>query len=239
MSKVFLIFHENVCTKDCKNWRGDFAVDKEQCLQRIIKTGVIAVIRAEGADQAIKIAEAVHLGGIDVIEITMTVPGAVEVIAQLTQAFSRDEIAIGAGTVLDSETARSAILAGAEYIVSPHLNSEVVKLCNRYQKLCMPGAMTITEIVTAMEIGADVVKLFPGNVLGPDYVKAVKGPLPQAKLIPTGGVNLDNVDQWIKNGCLAVGVGGKLTAGAAVGDYAKVTETAKSFVAAVKNARGL
>lgn len=210
---------------------------KEECLARIYATGIIAVVRAKSMEQAWKIAEAVRIGGVDVIEITLTVPGAVDVIRDLAKTYSGGEIVIGAGTVLDSETARYSLLAGAEFIVGPAFNREVVSLCNRYRKLCMPGAMSVNEILTVMESGADVVKLFPGNILGPEYVKAVAGPLPEARLIPTGGVNLDNVDQWIKNGCFAVGVGSDLTAGAAKGDFALVTATARQFVEKVKLAR--
>lgn len=213
-------------------------IEKYKIIERMLKGGVIAVVRAESGEQAIKIAEAVRLGGIEAIEITLTVPGAIEVIKELKRAYPNNEILIGAGTVLDPETARIALLAGAEYIVSPSFNIEVVKLCNRYQKVCMPGTMTINEIVEAMEAGADLIKVFPGSAFGPDIIKAFKGPLPQANFVPTGGVSLDNVDQWIKNGCVAVGVGGELTAGAKRNDYALVTETAKKFVEAVKKARG-
>ena len=140
---------------------------------------------------------------------------------------------VGAGTVLDSETARVAILAGAKYIVSPAFDLETAKLCNRYQVPYMPGCMTLTEIITAMEAGADIIKVFPGSAFGPSFIKAIKGPLPQAVLMPTGGVSLDNVDQWIKNGCVAVGVGGNLTKGTSE----EMTNTAKAFVAKVKEAR--
>ncbi|MGI6097442.1 MAG: bifunctional 2-keto-4-hydroxyglutarate aldolase/2-keto-3-deoxy-6-phosphogluconate aldolase [Dethiobacteria bacterium] len=212
-------------------------IPKFEHMQRIVKTGVIAVVRAESADEAIKIADAVRKGGIDLIEITFTVPGAIDVMKELAKNFSSDELLLGAGTVLDPETARAALLAGAEYIVSPYFNPEIVKLCNRYQKICMPGCMTVTEIVQAMEAGADIVKFFPGSAFGPSIVKAIKGPLPQAQIIPTGGVSLDNVQEWIKNGCLAVGVGGELTKGAKKGDFDLVTETAKRFVQKVKEAR--
>ena len=208
-------------------------------LQKIHDTGVVAVVRAENAEDAEKISRACMDGGISAIEVTFTVPGADRVIASLKEKFTEDELVLGAGTVLDSETARIAILAGAQYIVSPCFDLETAKLCNRYQVPYMPGCMTITEVVQAMEAGADIIKVFPGNAFGPDYIKAIKGPIPQATLMPTGGVSLDNVDQWIKNGCVAVGVGGDLTAGAKTGDYALVTETAKAFVAKVKEARGL
>lgn len=211
---------------------------KLETLKKITDVGVVAVVRAESAEQAIKIAEACREGGIPAIEITFTVPYADEVIRELSKAYKGGEMIVGAGTVLDAETARIAILAGAQYIVSPCLDEETIKLCNRYQIPVMPGCVTIKEMVTAMELGADVIKVFPGEMVGPSYIKAVKGPLPQAPLMPTGGVSLDNTAEWIKNGCVAVGVGGSLTAGAKTGDYAAVTETAKKFVEAVKNARG-
>lgn len=212
---------------------------KIKTLQKIHETGVVAVVRAENEEQAEKISRACIEGGISAIEVTFTVPGADRVITSLKNKFSEDELIVGAGTVLDSETARIAILAGAQYVVSPSFDLETAKLCNRYQISYMPGCMTITEMVQAMEAGADVVKVFPGNAFGPDFIKAIKGPLPQATLMPTGGVSLDNVDQWIKNGCVAVGVGGDLTAGAKTGDYALITTTAKAFVSKVKEARGL
>lgn len=210
---------------------------KLETLKKITDVGVVAVVRAESADQAIKIAEACREGGIPAIEITFTVPYADEVIRELSKAYKGGEMIVGAGTVLDAETARIAILAGAQYIVSPCLDEETIKLCNRYQIPVMPGCVTIKEMVNAMELGADIIKVFPGEMVGPSYIKAVKGPLPQAPLMPTGGVSLDNAAEWIKNGCVAVGVGGSLTAGAKTGDYQLVTETAKKFVEAVKKAR--
>jgi 2-dehydro-3-deoxyphosphogluconate aldolase/(4S)-4-hydroxy-2-oxoglutarate aldolase len=161
----------------------------------------------------------------------------VDVIAELAKVYAKGEVIIGAGTVLDPETARAAILAGAQYIVSPCLNEDVVKLCLRYQVACMPGAMTIREVVACMEAGADIVKVFPGELFGPKFIKAVKGPIPQAKMMPTGGVALDNVAEWVKAGCVAVGVGGSLTAGAKTGDYASVARIGAEFVAKVKQAR--
>ena len=210
---------------------------KLETLKKITDVGVVAVVRAESADQAIKIAEACREGGIPAIEITFTVPYADEVIRELAKAYQGGEMIVGAGTVLDSETARIAILAGAQYIVSPCLDEETIKLCNRYQIPVMPGCVTIKEMVTAMELGADIIKVFPGEMVGPSYIKAVKGPLPQAPLMPTGGVSLENAAEWIKNGCVAVGVGGSLTAGAKTGDYQSVTDMAKKFVEVVKNAR--
>lgn len=212
---------------------------KAEVIKRITDCGVVAVVRAENAEQAIKVADACAAAGIAALEITFTVPGAVEVIKELARVYNKGEIIVGAGTVLDSETARAAILAGAQYVVSPCLNTEVVKLCNRYQVACMPGAMTIKEVVEAMECGADIVKIFPGEAFGPGIIKAIKGPIPQAVLMPTGGVNLENVDQWIKAGCVAIGVGSNLTGGAKTGDYASITEIGKKFVQKVKEARGL
>ena len=205
---------------------------KYEVLKRIEDVGIIAVIRAENSEKAKKISLACMEGGIDSIEITFTVPGADDVIKNLTKEFG-NKLLVGAGTVLDSETARIAILAGAKYIVSPAFDIETAKLCNRYQVPYMPGCMTITEMITAMEAGADVIKVFPGSSFGPSFIKAVKGPLPQAVLMPTGGVSIDNVDQWIKNGCIAVGVGGNLTKGSSE----DMTNAAKEFVEKIKEAR--
>ncbi len=213
-------------------------IPKYENLKRILECGIIAVVRAKSAQQALKIAEACREGGITSIEITMTVPGAIDVIKQVSSTYPSDQILVGAGTVLDAQTARAAMLAGAEYIVSPHLNQEVVKICNRYQKICMPGAMSIKEIVEAMEAGADVVKLFPGSLFGPKAIKAIKGPLPQAELVPTGGVSLDNVEEWIRAGAAAVGVGGELTKEAIQkNDYSIITQKARQFVEKIKKAR--
>ncbi|MCM1989160.1 bifunctional 4-hydroxy-2-oxoglutarate aldolase/2-dehydro-3-deoxy-phosphogluconate aldolase [Oceanirhabdus seepicola] len=212
-------------------------IGKIKTINKIIDTGVVAVVRAENSEQAEKVSRACINGGVSAIEITYTVPGATEVISSLKDTFSDEELIVGAGTVLDSETARTAILAGAQYIVSPSFDLDTCKLCNRYQIPYMPGCMTITEMVTAMEAGADIIKVFPGSAFGPSFIKAIKGPLPHAVLMPTGGVSLENVDEWIKNGCVAVGVGGKLTAGAKNGNYKLITETAKKFVEKVKEAR--
>jgi 2-dehydro-3-deoxyphosphogluconate aldolase/(4S)-4-hydroxy-2-oxoglutarate aldolase len=214
-------------------------IPKLRVLQKIMDAGIVAVVRADSSEQAAKIAEACIAGGVAAIEITFTVPGAVDVIKDLAKTYQSGEIIIGAGTVLDPETARAAILAGAQYVVSPSLNVDTVRLCNRYQIPIMAGAQTIKEIIEAMECGADIVKLFPGEALGPSFVKAVKGPLPQAPLMPTGGVSIDNVAQWIKAGCVAVGAGGSLTAGAKKGDYASITAIGKQFIAKIREARGL
>ena len=214
-------------------------MEKYRYLQRISATGIIAVIRAGGPEEALRIAEAVHRGGVDIIEVTLTVPGALEVIGELARQFQDEEIIVGAGTVLDSETARAALLQGAGFVVSPHLNPAVIRLCNRYRRLCLPGAGSVTEVVQAMEAGADLIKVFPGSVLGPQFIKAVRGPLPQALMIPTGGVSLENVERWIESGAFAVGVGGLLTAGAEEGDYEQVTAAARRFKKRIDEAREL
>ncbi|MGA3194842.1 MAG: bifunctional 2-keto-4-hydroxyglutarate aldolase/2-keto-3-deoxy-6-phosphogluconate aldolase [Terriglobales bacterium] len=210
---------------------------KIEVLGKIVSSGLVAVIRAESADQAAHIAEACGLGGVAALEITFTVPGATSVIEHLAKR-PTGSILLGAGTVLDPETARIAILAGAQFIVSPAFNPHTARLCNRYQVPYLPGAATIREVVEAMESGADIVKVFPGEILGPEFVKAVKGPLPQAQLMPTGGVSIDNVDEWIKAGAVAVGVGGSLTAGAKTGDFATITKLARQFVEKIKHTRG-
>lgn len=212
-------------------------MSKIENLKRIEESGIVAVVRAKSSEQALKIAEAVKAGGIQAIEITMTVPGAVEVIRDLVQTYQKNEILIGAGSVLDTETARIYLLAGAEYIVYPTLDIETIKLCNRYQKIVMPGAMSVTEVLRAMEAGADVVKIFPAALFGPKIIKTIKGPLPQAPLLPTGGVNLNNVDQWITAGSFAVGVGSALTGGAKKGDYDEVNQTAKEFIKKISSTR--
>ena len=206
-------------------------------LRKIFESGLVAVIRAESAEKAKKITDACIHGGVAAIEMTFTVPGAAEVIRELADTYHSGEIIIGAGTVLDPETARIAILAGAQYVVSPCLNINTMKLCNRYQVPCMPGAGSTREIVEAMEAGADIIKVFPGETLGPGFVKAVRGPLPQASLVPTGGVSVDNVGDWIEAGCVAVGVGGNLMAGAKKGDYDSITKLAKQFTSKIREAR--
>jgi 2-dehydro-3-deoxyphosphogluconate aldolase / (4S)-4-hydroxy-2-oxoglutarate aldolase len=210
---------------------------KSEVLRKIVASGVVAVIRAETPDQASHIAEACADGGIHCLEITFTVPGAAAVIEHLAKRFS-GEVLLGAGTVLDPETARIAILAGTQFVVSPALNLHSAQLCNRYRVPYLPGAATIREVIEAMECGADIVKVFPGEILGPAFVKAVRGPLPQAQLMPTGGVNLENVAEWIKAGSVAVGIGGNLTAGAKTGDFASITRIAKQFVEKVRESRG-
>lgn len=207
---------------------------KWEILQKISDSGLVAVVRAESPSEAEHIAEACSAGGVAAIEVAFTTPGAASAIECLARS---GKILIGAGTVLDPETARIAILAGAQYIVSPSLNLETARLCNRYQVPYLPGAGTLRDIVEAMECGAGIIKIFPGESLGPEFVKAVKAPLPQAPLMPTGGVSLDNVATWIKAGCVAVGVGSHLTAPAKKGDFEAITAVAKEFVARIQEAR--
>ena len=206
---------------------------KFEVLKKIKDVGVVAVVRGEKLEEAINTSKACIEGGIPAVEVTYTVPGATEVIKELKNTIPSEKLLVGAGSVLDSETARIAILAGAEYIVSPGFDEATAKLCNRYQVPYMPGCMTITEIIRAMEAGCDIVKMFPGSAFGPSFVKAVKAPLPQANIMPTGGVNLENVDQWIRNGVIAVGVGGQLTSGS----FDEIVEKSKAFVEKVRISR--
>ncbi len=214
---------------------------KEQVLSRMREDYLIAVIRAKNLEQGEKIVEAVIAGGIHFIEITMTMDegNPIEFISAMAKKYRGDDrIVIGAGTVLDPETARMAILAGANYVVSPGLNLDTIKLCNRYRVPMLPGVMTPTEAISALEAGCDVIKLFPGNILGPAAISTFKGPLPQGEFMPSGGVDVDNVDKWVKAGAYAVGTGSSLTKGAKTGDFAAVTAKAEEFVAAVAAARG-
>jgi 2-dehydro-3-deoxyphosphogluconate aldolase/(4S)-4-hydroxy-2-oxoglutarate aldolase len=206
-------------------------------LARLLDTGIVAIVRAETGDEAARMAEACRAGGVSAIEITFTVPGAAAVLESVARRFKADDFIPGAGTVLDPETARIAILSGARFIVGPSLNPETARLCNRYQVPYMPGAGSVREVVEAMECGAEIVKIFPGESLGPAFVKAVKGPLPQAALMPTSGVSVENVGLWIKAGAAAVGVGGNLTASAKTGDYKTITELAGKFLAEIRRAR--
>lgn len=208
-------------------------------LLQIAETGIVAVVRADSAKEAIDISKACIDGGVTSIEITYTTPDAGLVIKELSAEFGmNNEVVIGAGTVLEETTARLAILAGSEFIVSPAFDKQVAKLCNLYKIPYMPGCMTIGEIKEALTYGADVIKLFPGSALGPDFVKAVKAPLPQAEIMPTGGVDLDNIGEWLRNGCIAVGVGGNLVnAAKSDQDYSKVVNLAKQYVEKVKEAR--
>lgn len=209
---------------------------KQEVIKRLTDCGVVAVVRAQSGEQAVKIAQACIEAGIVGIEITFTVPGAVKIIETLSEQCGGD-IIIGAGTVLDAETARAAILAGAKYVVSPCLDVDTVKLCNSYNVPCMPGAMTLKEALEGMRAGADIIKIFPSALFGPRIIKEFKGPMPQLNMMPTGGVSVENAGEWIKAGAVAVGVGGALTAGAKTGDYASITRIGKQLIAEVKKAR--
>src|SRR5207244_1806028 len=178
-------------------------------------------------------------GGVTVAEITMTVPGALDVVRQVREALG-DRILLGAGTILDPETARAALLAGAEYLVAPTLNLDVIRLCQRYDKLVMPGAFTPTEILTAWEAGADIIKVFPADVVGPAFFKAVRGPLPQIRLMPTGGVDLTTAAAFLKAGACCLGVGGQLVEPRAVAErnFDRIRELARQYVAIVKQVAG-
>lgn len=204
---------------------------KFDVLNQISSTGVVAVVRAESTEKGMLISEACIKGGVTNIEVTYTVPGAGAIISSLIKNFASDKtVMIGAGTVLDTETARDAILNGAKFIVSPCFDEEVAKLCNRYQVPYVPGTQTVREVKMALDMGCDVIKVFPGDILGPNFIKDVKGPLPYANLMPSGGVDLDNIEKWVKAGVVAVSAGSSLTAGAKTGDYDKVTATAQEFV---------
>ncbi len=212
-------------------------MDKEQVLTRIQDCGIVAVVRAETTDEAERIVDACMEGGVAAIELTFTVPHADKVIESLANKYKPEDIILGAGTVMDAATARIAMLSGAQYIVSPYFDLDTVKMCNRYRVAVMPGIMTVREGVMAMEAGADILKVFPGDLYGPKIIKDIKGPIPYAKMMPTGGVDVNNVGEWIKAGAVAVGAGSSLIAGAKTGDYALITETAKKFVANIKEAR--
>ncbi len=215
-------------------------MSKDAQLARIKQTGIVAVMRAERGELLADVAEALLAGGVDVMEVTFTVPKAQQVLEQVAARLG-DKILLGAGTVLDPETARIALLSGAEFIVSPTVNLEVIRLCRRYDKLVLPGAMTPTEVLAAWEAGADIVKVFPSDVTGPAYLKALRGPLPQVRLMPTGGVNLETAAAFLHAGAFALGVGGSLVdpKAVAIGDLARIEQLAKQFVAIVHQARAL
>ncbi|QDV50537.1 bifunctional 4-hydroxy-2-oxoglutarate aldolase/2-dehydro-3-deoxy-phosphogluconate aldolase [Gimesia fumaroli] len=176
---------------------------------QVVDRGAVAIIRAQSGELLVDVSKAIYAGGLDVIEVTFTVPGVLDILAQVKRELG-DKILLGAGTVLDTETARAAILAGAEFIVTPTVNTDVIELCNRYDKLIMTGAFTPTEVLTAWEAGADIIKVFPAFVGGPAYLKALHGPLPQIPLMPTGGVDLETLPAYLKAGACAVGLGSSL-----------------------------
>jgi len=207
-------------------------------LQRVLDAGIVAIVRASDSQQLVDVARALADGGVQVMEVTFTVPNVLEVIRDVRRTLG-DRVILGAGTVLDAETARAAILAGAEFIVAPTTNFDVVRLCRRYDKLVFPGAFTPTEILAAWEAGADVVKVFPAEVGGPAYLKAVRAPLPQIRLMPTGGVNLETAAAFIQAGACCLGVGGQLVDARAIAErnFDKLTALARQYVAVVREAR--
>ena len=213
-------------------------MSKQDDLQRVLEGGIVAIIRASSGEQLVNVAQALYDGGIDVIEVTFTVPGVLEILSAVRSQLG-ERILLGAGTVLDPESARAALLAGAEFIVSPSVNRDVIRLCNRYDKLVMPGAFTPTEVVSAWEAGADIVKIFPADVGGPAYLKALQGPLPQIRLLPTGGVNLDTLPDFLKAGACAVGLGSSLVDKEAVqeGNIQRIRNLAEQYVELVRTTR--
>lgn len=209
-----------------------------ETLTSLLEEKIVAIVRLDSGEQLVKVAEALVAGGISVIEFTFSTPGALDMVKEASAHFG-DEVLLGAGTVLDPETARAAILAGAQFIVTPSVNLATIAMCKRYGKLIVAGAMTPTEIMTVWEAGADLVKVFPASAIGgPDYIKAVLAPLPQLRLVPTGGVSADNAAQFLKAGAAAVAVGGNLVDKKAVarGDWAAITAEAQRLVAAVRSA---
>ncbi|MBM3242822.1 bifunctional 4-hydroxy-2-oxoglutarate aldolase/2-dehydro-3-deoxy-phosphogluconate aldolase [Candidatus Poribacteria bacterium] len=211
---------------------------KQEQMERIEDCGVVAIIRANSSEELIDVAAAIKEGGVDIIEVTMTTPDALRVISEVSKKYG-DAVLIGVGSVLDAETARAAILAGAEFVVSPVVKQDVIELSRRYSKVVMPGAFTPTEILTAWEMGADYVKVFPSSLGGASYIKAVKAPLPQIPLVPTGGVEVDNAGEFIKAGSAALGVGSALVSSKIVAarKFDVLTETAQKLVQEVRKAR--
>jgi len=214
-------------------------MSRHEDLARVLKSGIVAVIRSPSSEQLVSVARALYEGGVDVLEVTFTVPNVLEIISAVRKELG-NKVLLGAGTVLDPESARAAFLAGAEFVVAPTVNKEVIRVCNRYDKLVMPGAFPPTEVLTAWESGADIVKVFPADIGGPAYLKTLHGPLPQVRLMPTGGVNLETIEAFLKAGACAVGLGGALVDPKAVaaGDMARIRSLAEQYVAKVKAIRG-
>lgn len=214
--------------------------DKSSNLEILLRQGVIAVVRAASSEEALKVVDALREGEIKTIEITMTVPGALKVMEEVTKKLGQD-ILLGAGTVLDAETARLSILAGAQFVVGPCLDLDLIRICQRYSKIVIPGAMTPTEILQAWQAGADLVKVFPaGNLGGPSYIKAIKAPLPQVLLNPTGGVNLNTTADFIRAGASVISAGSALVDKQAIeeANFQIITEKARKFVEEVRRGRG-
>ena len=215
------------------------AWSREKAVALIREIGLVPIIRAPSPEDGFQAAEAIVAGGIGIAEITMTVPNAIHVLERLADRYG-DKLLLGAGTVLDTETCRAALLAGAQFIVTPALDTRVIEMARRYSKACIPGALTPTEVLTAWQAGADWVKIFPcGPVGGPSYIKALKGPFPQIEFVPTGGVNLETTPEFIKAGAAAVAVGGELVNLKALkeGKFEVITETARKFLEAVRAGR--
>lgn len=207
-------------------------------LDRVLDSCIVAVIRAESGELLVDVAEALLAGGVDVMEVTFTVPKAVQVLEKVADKLG-NRVLLGAGTVLDTETCRAALLAGAEFIVSPAVNVQVIEMCKRYSKPIMPGAFTPTEVITAWQAGADIVKIFPSEITGPKYLKALHGPLPHIRLMPTGGVNLETATDFLKAGACALGVGSSLVDPklVAAGDLKKIENLARQYQQLVKEFR--
>lgn len=214
-------------------------MEKQENLQIIIDSGVIAVIRGMEVDKVVNIVDALLEGGVKALEITLNSPGAIDLIEEVSERVKDTDAIVGAGTVLDGETARAAILAGAEFVFAPNLNQDVIEVCNRYGKVVIPGVMTPTEIVNAYQAGADLVKIFPAGVMGPKYIKSVKGPLNHIPMMPTGGVGLDNAADFIEAGVVALGVGSALMDKEAIAEenYEVITEKAKKLTQIVEETR--
>lgn len=205
---------------------------KYQVLNRVHELGIVPVIRGNSKDEALGYCKALIDGGIDILEVTFTIPNALDVFKELKDQLT-DTATLGAGTVMDATTARLAILNGAKFIVSPGFSEEVAKMCNLYQVPYMPGCMTFTEMTKALEYGVDLIKLFPGSLPGPSYVKAIHGPLPQANIMPTGGVSLDNIEDWFAAGVFAVGAGSNLVKGS----HDEIVEQSKKYLAKIAECR--
>jgi 2-dehydro-3-deoxyphosphogluconate aldolase/(4S)-4-hydroxy-2-oxoglutarate aldolase len=212
---------------------------EKQILASMTEIGIVPVVRTNSAESAIQAIDAIYRGGVRAAEITMTVPGALRALEKVADRFG-DQIVLGAGTVLDPETARACMLAGAEFFVTPSLKVATIELAKRYSKVICPGALTPTEVLTAWEAGADIVKIFPcGNVGGPKYIKALKAPFPHIEMIPTGGVNLETAGEFLKAGACAVAVGGELVDAQSIreGRYERIEEKARQYLAAIAKAR--
>ena len=214
-------------------------MSKQRILSSILGSGILPIVRADSNEQAVQAAKAICRGGIQTLEVTMTVPGAIRVLEKVADEYG-DEIVLGAGTVLDAETARACILAGAQFLVSPSLDIPTIEISNRYSKISIPGALTPTEVHRAWDAGADLVKIFPiGNVGGPSYIKALKAPLPQVLMVATGGVSIENIAEFFEAGASAVAVGADIVSKQALetGDYMKIENKAREFLSAALQAR--